>query len=187
LRAGAVHVIDVRQLTLCAPLEAHRPIARADTEEPSWLELVDDDAFWSVMDLAANDTLALETRVCCYYERRGILRSPRRSAAGYREYPTDTVRLIRFIKRAQELGFTLAEIEELIALRQTPSKRRSKVRDLAAARMRDIDEKLARLQAMRSALYTLVEDCACGAETLTCPILEALDDRGEAEVPDADR
>ena len=51
--------------------------------------------------------------------------------------------------------------------------------------MKDIDEKLARLQAMRSALYTLVEDCACGAEALTCPILEALDDVGDTEVRDA--
>ncbi len=119
-----------------------------------------------------------------YYERRGILGEPKRSPAGYREYPSDTVRLIRFIKRAQELGFTLTEIEELITLRQPTPKRRGKVRELAAAKMKDIDEKLARLQAMRSALYTLVEDCACGAETLTCPILEALDDVADKEVPD---
>ena len=122
-----------------------------------------------------------------YYERRGILGEPKRSTTGYREYPTDTVRLIRFIKRAQELGFTLDEIEELIALRQTSPRRRAKVRELAAAKMRDIDEKLARLQAMRSALSTLVADCACGAETVTCPILEALDDVADEEVLDADR
>lgn len=114
-----------------------------------------------------------------YYERRGILGEPKRSSSGYREYPTDTVRLIRFIKRAQELGFTLTEIEELITLRRTSSKQRTKVREMAAAKMRDIDEKLARLQAMRSALYTLVEDCACGVETVMCPILEALDDTSE--------
>ena len=122
-----------------------------------------------------------------YYERRGMLAEPKRSTSGYREYPSDTVRLIRFIKRAQELGFTLDEIEELIALRQTTPRRRAKVRELAAAKMRDIDEKLARLQAMRSALYTLVEDCACGAETLTCPILEALDDAQLEATDDADR
>lgn len=126
----------------------------------------------------------VNTQTLRYYERRGILGEPRRSPAGYREYPSDTVRLIRFIKRAQELGFTLTEIEELITLRQTTPKRRGKVRELAAAKMKDIDEKLARLQAMRSALYTLVEDCACGAETLTCPILEALDDIADKEVPD---
>ncbi|MBA3819705.1 MAG: MerR family transcriptional regulator [Deltaproteobacteria bacterium] len=128
----------------------------------------------------------VNTQTLRYYERRGILGEPKRSASGYREYPSDTVRLIRFIKRAQELGFTLNEIEELITLRQTTPKRRAKVRDLAAAKLKDIDEKLARLQAMRSALYTLVEDCACGAETLTCPILEALDDLADKEVPHAD-
>lgn len=117
-----------------------------------------------------------------YYERRGILGEPKRSRAGYREYPTDTVRLIRFIKRAQELGFTLDEIEELIALRQTSPRRRAKVRDLALAKVRDIDEKLARLQSMRSALSVLVDGCACGAEALACPILEALDDEGDAHV-----
>ncbi len=127
----------------------------------------------------------VNTQTLRYYERRGILGEPKRSPAGYREYPSDTVRLIRFIKRAQELGFTLTEIEELITLRQPTPKRRGKVRELAAAKMKDIDEKLAHLQAMRSALYTLVEDCACGAETLTCPILEALDDVADKEVPDA--
>jgi Hg(II)-responsive transcriptional regulator len=133
-------------------------------------------------DVAAR--AGVNTQTLRYYERRGILGEPKRSSAGYREYPIDTVRLIRFIKRAQELGFTLAEIEELITLRQTTPKRRAKVRELAAAKMRDIDEKLARLQAMRSALYTLTVDCACGAEALTCPILEALDDVADKEVPD---
>lgn len=114
-----------------------------------------------------------------YYERRGILRSPKRSAAGYREYPRETVRLIRFIKRAQELGFTLDEIEDLIAMRQTPSKRRDKVRELATAKLRAIDEKIARLHAMRNALSPLLDECACAVETLTCPILEALDDASD--------
>jgi Hg(II)-responsive transcriptional regulator len=136
-------------------------------------------------DVAAR--AGVNTQTLRYYERRGILGEPKRSSSGYREYPTDTVRLIRFIKRAQELGFTLNEIEELITLRQTTPKRRGKVRELAAAKMRDIDEKLARLQAMRSALYTLVEDCTCGSETLTCPILEALDDVSDTEAADADR
>lgn len=132
-------------------------------------------------DVAAKAGVNVET--LRYYERRGILRAPKRSSAGYREYPTDTVRLIRFIKRAQELGFTLDEIEDLIALRQTPSKRRDRVRELAAAKLHSIDEKIGRLRAMRDALSPLLDECACGADTVTCPILEALDDdatRGEA-------
>lgn len=111
-----------------------------------------------------------------YYERRGILGKPRRSASGYRQYPVDTVRLIRFIKRAQELGFTLQEVEELIALRHSPARKREQARVLAEQKMRDIDAKLARLQAMRSALYTLIDHCDCGRTALVCPILEALED-----------
>ena len=111
-----------------------------------------------------------------YYERRGLLEAPVRTASGYREYPSETVRLIRFIKRAQDLGFTLKEVEELIALRDAKGRKRSEVRSLAEAKMRDIDKKLAQLQAMRSALYTMVESCACRDGRPTCPILEALDD-----------
>lgn len=115
-----------------------------------------------------------------YYERRGLLEAPERTAAGYREYPSETVQLIRFVKRAQDLGFTLAEIEELIALRDASGRRRGDVRALAEAKMRDIDQKLAQLQAMRSALYTLIDSCVCGKERPTCPILEALDDPRDA-------
>jgi Hg(II)-responsive transcriptional regulator len=111
-----------------------------------------------------------------YYERRGLLEAPGRTGSGYREYPSETVRLIRFIKRAQELGFTLKEIEELIALRDAKGRRRSEVRTLAEGKMRDIDKKLAQLQAMRSALYSMVESCACRDGRPTCPIIEALDD-----------
>jgi DNA-binding transcriptional MerR regulator len=115
-----------------------------------------------------------------YYERRGLLRAPERTAAGYREYPAEAVRLVRFIKRAQDLGFTLKEIGELIALRNAAGHRRVGVRALAEAKVRDIDRKLGRLQAMRGALSTLVTSCACGEARPSCPILEALDEPEEA-------
>jgi Cu(I)-responsive transcriptional regulator len=110
-----------------------------------------------------------------YYERRGLLPKPPRTASNYRAYPADAVLLVRFIKRAQELGFTLKEIKELMSLRDGGGRRRGEVRALAEAKMRDIDHKLARLQAMRNALFRLVESCACGRRP-TCPILEALND-----------
>ena len=119
-----------------------------------------------------------------YYERRGLLEAPGRTGSGYREYPSETVRLIRFIKRAQDLGFTLKEIEELIALRDAKGRKRSEVRSLAEAKMRDIDKKLAQLQAMRSALYTMVESCTCRDGRPTCPILEALDDAQDTTAAD---
>jgi Cu(I)-responsive transcriptional regulator len=111
-----------------------------------------------------------------YYERRGLLPKPPRTGSNYRAYPTDAVLLVRFIKHAQELGFTLNEIKELSALRDGRSRRRSEVRAAAETKLRDIDQKLARLQAMRSALSSLIESCACGRGRLACPILEALDD-----------
>ncbi len=115
-----------------------------------------------------------------YYERRGLLAEPERRPSGYREYPEETVPIIRFIKRAQDLGFTLNEIEELISLRDGgDGRRRSAVRALAEAKMRDIDQKLARLQAMRSALFGLVESCACSRGRPACPILEALNDSAD--------
>lgn len=114
-----------------------------------------------------------------YYERRGLLGPPDRTASGYRAYPSEAVRLVRFIKRAQDLGFTLTEIGDLIALRNA-GRRRDNVRALAEAKMREIDRKLVQLQAMRGALSSLVESCACGEARPSCPIIEALDDSGKA-------
>ena len=118
-----------------------------------------------------------------YYERRGLLRAPERSEGDHRQYPPDTVRLIRFIKRAQDLGFTLKEVEELIALRQTRGRDRANVRRLATAKLADVDEKVARLRAIRKAVAALVETCACTGQALECPIIESLDD----EAPSARR
>lgn len=111
-----------------------------------------------------------------YYERRGLLAAPEREASGFRRYPADTVRLVRFIKRAQELGFTLNEIEELATLRKSRSRNRSRVRQLAGAKVRDIEEKIRQLRAMRKALGVLVQSCDCESQRLECPIIEALDD-----------
>jgi len=111
-----------------------------------------------------------------YYERRGLLDEPERRPSGYREYPPDAAQLIRFIKRAKELGFTLHEVEELLRLRDGKVRNRGEVRELATAKLRDIDEKIARLQSMRAALGVLLESCACGRGRPECPILEALDD-----------
>ncbi len=110
-----------------------------------------------------------------FYERQGLIQEPPRRASGYRQYPTDTVDRLRFIRRAKELGFTLKEIKELLSLRDGGGRSRNEVRKLAEAKIRDIDQKLVRLQAMRSALYGLVQSCACRGRP-TCPILEALND-----------
>src|SRR6266516_7857967 len=115
-----------------------------------------------------------------YYERRGLLREPGRRASGYREYPPDTARLIRFIKRAQELGFTLAEIEELLRLREDQRASCAEVRDAANAKIEDIDRKIQSLRAMKRALSILVNSCASDGSIRECPILESLADERTA-------
>jgi Hg(II)-responsive transcriptional regulator len=109
-----------------------------------------------------------------YYERRGLLPVPPRRGSGYREFPTEAVRIVRFIKRAQDLGFTLDEIEELLRLRHHKRRDRARIRGVAERRVRQIDQKIAELQAMKRALSHLVHCCEEGA-TLECPIIEALD------------
>jgi len=115
-----------------------------------------------------------------YYERRRLLEKPRRSPSGYRAYSPEIVRLLRFIKRAQDLGFTLSEVKSLIALRDVRGRRRGEVRAVAEARLHEIERKLARLQSMRGALRSLVESCGCCDDGPACPIIEALDDEPEA-------
>jgi Hg(II)-responsive transcriptional regulator len=114
-----------------------------------------------------------------YYERRGILKEPERRPSGYRVYPADAVRLIRFIKRAQEIGFTLNEIEDLLRLRDDQDSACAEVRSAAEAKIEDIEQKIRRLRAMKRALGVLVASCATEGSPRHCPLLEALDDEKE--------
>ena len=111
-----------------------------------------------------------------YYERRGLIQEPERRASGYREYPSDAVRLIRFIKRAQELGFTLTEIEELLRMRNDQTAKCADVRAAAQTKIGGVDQKIRSLRAMKRALGVLVNSCTSDGSTRECPILEALDD-----------
>jgi len=128
---------------------------------------------------AAADRAGVNVQTLRYYERRGLLpRLPRR-ASGYREFHDDAVRIVRFIKRAQDLGFSLDEVEELIRLRGEKRRDRARVRAVAERRVRQIDRKLAELSAMKHALSHLLHCCRQGS-TLECPIIEALDGAGAA-------
>jgi len=114
-----------------------------------------------------------------YYERRGLLSEPERTPAGHREYPEEAVRRVRFIKSAQELGFTLKEIEDLLRLRDDQTASCSDVRAAARTKMDDIDHKIGSLRAMRRALAILERTCTGDGSTRECPILEALDDAAQ--------
>jgi MerR family mercuric resistance operon transcriptional regulator len=123
--------------------------------------------------------IAAESRVSIqtvrYYERRGLLATPERTPAGYRKYSRDVVLRIRFIKRAQELGFTLEEIAELLALRVRRGKACGEVSRRAKVKIAVVQQKLRELERLNRALERLVEACRRRAPTAECPILEALE------------
>ena len=117
-----------------------------------------------------------------YYERRGLLAKPPRTASGYRVFPGETPRRLRFIKRAQVLGFSLSEIRELLSLQTRPGTSRAEIRVRAQAKMADVDEKIRALKAIKRTLRTLTDRCdGCGAVG-ECPILQSLDGRSGREV-----
>ena len=126
----------------------------------------------TVSQLARQAGVNLET--VRYYERRSLLISPKRTKAGYRQYPVSTVRRIEFIKRAQALGFTLDEVADLLALDADTPKRCETVEHEASVVVARIDQKLAELTRMRAALGRLVEACHTRKGTSDCPLLDAL-------------
>ncbi|MGH8540468.1 MAG: MerR family DNA-binding protein [Stenotrophobium sp.] len=109
-----------------------------------------------------------------YYERSGLLPAAPRRDSGYRDFPANTVKRLRFIRRAKELGFTLEEIGELLAL---SSRRDVKaVKATAQSRLASVEQKLAELQRIRKGLRTLIEHCPGHGDAQHCPILNALQD-----------
>jgi MerR family mercuric resistance operon transcriptional regulator len=110
-----------------------------------------------------------------YYERRGLLPKPPRSASGYRLFPEEAVRRLRFIRRAQELGFSLGEIRELLSLRVASTANSADVRRRAQAKITDIEAKIRSLESMKKTLRELTKACSGCGSVRDCPILESLD------------
>ncbi|MDP6437304.1 MAG: MerR family transcriptional regulator [Gammaproteobacteria bacterium] len=108
-----------------------------------------------------------------FYERRGLLPSPARSASGYRLYGEDTIARIRFIRRAKGLGFTLDEIETLLRLQDQGGKK-SAVRKLTENKLAQINTKIDDLERMREVLKQLSSECNGRGNVDSCPIIEAL-------------
>ena len=107
-----------------------------------------------------------------YYQRRRLIAEPDKPHMGYRRYPADIVKYIRFIKRAQALGFTLQEIAELLRMEEARACRET--RAMAAHKMELIDRKLMGLMAVRKALAGLVEQCDKKQPAKACPIIQVL-------------
>jgi MerR family mercuric resistance operon transcriptional regulator len=110
-----------------------------------------------------------------YYERRGLLSQPPRTPSGYRDYPPTTITLLRFIKRAQELGFTLDEVEELLHLDNGGPDSCEAARALAEHRRADLQARIRHLQLMHDSLADLVATCGLPRADRSCALLEAID------------
>jgi MerR family mercuric resistance operon transcriptional regulator len=110
-----------------------------------------------------------------FYEREGLLEDPPRRASGYRQYDEQVVKRIHFIKRAQQLGFSLKEITEFLHLRVDAHTSCDVVRRRTEAKIAEVEAKMLELQHMRQALLHVAALCAGQGPTGPCPMLEALD------------
>ncbi len=111
-----------------------------------------------------------------FYERKGLIKRPRRpSNGGFRAYPTDVVERIRFIRQAQELGFSLQEIKELLSLQADPATDCADVRERAQTKRNEVKIKIAQLRKIQKALDTLIAACPGKGPTRSCSILEAFE------------
>lgn len=110
-----------------------------------------------------------------FYEKQGLIEEPPRSPSGYRQYPEGVVARLDFIQRSKELGFSLREVEELLALRDSPDARSSDVKERAEAKIRDIERKLRDLREMKEALSKLTRSCNGEGPTRECAILTAIE------------
>ncbi len=115
-----------------------------------------------------------------FYERRGLIEQPPKPLeGGFRVYPDGTVERIRFIREAQELGFSLREIDELLSLRADPSTDAGAVRERAEAKRHQVTEKIAQLDRIRTALDRLIAACPGSGALRACSIMEVLEGQGD--------
>lgn len=110
-----------------------------------------------------------------FYERKGLVAQPTRPAAGgFRSYPAETVARIQFIRQAQDIGFSLREIRELLSLQLDPSADCGEVRAHAQTKLDEVKRKITSLESMKEALEELIEACPGKGALRQCSILAAL-------------
>ncbi len=114
-----------------------------------------------------------------FYERKGLIDQPPRKGPGYRHYPQEVIKRIKFIKSAKELGFSLKEISELLNLRIDPATTCADVRKKAVDKINDVETKINELKMIKKALTELASICVGSGPTSECPILDKLESSGE--------
>ncbi|MCU7960434.1 MAG: Hg(II)-responsive transcriptional regulator [gamma proteobacterium symbiont of Bathyaustriella thionipta] len=123
----------------------------------------------SIGKLAKELSINIET--IRFYERKGIIRQPEKPLSGYRHYSDEILHRIRFIKRSQDLGFTLDEITDLLSLEHQPC---DKTQQLAEKKLNQVQEKIADLMRLEQALKSLLDQCQDNSDNFSCPIIKAL-------------
>jgi MerR family gold-responsive transcriptional activator of gol and ges genes len=116
----------------------------------------------------------ISAKMIRYYEATGLLPKAARTMSGYRTYGQTEVRILRFIRRARDLGFPVADIAALLALWRDRSRHSSEVKRLAAHHLADLDRRIAEMQGMADTLRLLADAC-CGDDRPDCPILADLE------------
>ncbi len=127
----------------------------------------------TIGQIAAQTGASVET--LRYYEKFGLLETPGRTSSNYRLYSTEAIRVVKFIRRAQDLGFPLKDIKQLLYLSNSPTAKNDDVKGLSLALLVDIDNRIASLLKMRDALSELVSRCSGEHPVQHCPIIHALD------------
>ena len=131
---------------------------------------------YRIGEVAAHVGVSVDT--LRYYEKLGLLPRLARAPSGAREFDDEDITRLRFIRRAQAMNFTLAEIAALLELRDWPGRSKSAVRDMARAKVREVDERVVALMTLRDELNTLVGACTgTGSE---CPILAGIEGSPDA-------
>ena len=127
----------------------------------------------------ASAASGVSAKMIRYYESIDLLAAARRTDAGYRAYTDEDVHVLRFIRRARDLGFSLADIGELLALWRDQGRASADVKGIALAHVAALERKIAELQGMADTLRTLAAHCHGDARP-DCPILTDLDAAGRS-------
>jgi MerR family mercuric resistance operon transcriptional regulator len=130
-------------------------------------------------ELARKAGVSVET--VRFYEREGLLQPPQRRESGYRDYPLESLGPLRFIRHAKEFGFTLPEIQELLALRSSAEAPCSDVKRRIESKIADVRRRILSLEQLESMLANLAASCAAVEGSSDCPVLNVLD-RSDEEI-----
>lgn len=130
----------------------------------------------------AAERSGVSAKMIRHYESLGLLGPVQRTDSGYRQYAQADVHVLRFIKRARELGFSMAEISELVGLWKDRRRASAKVKRIAEQHLQDLAQRVAALQEMQRTLEQLIQGCQ-GDERPQCPILDGLSGQAAGRCP----